>query len=110
MIYDLTFCVFRQVALKSAIAALAIFLTTFCQLLQQRIDELLTVNVNWLGQSLITCNLEIASINSQRDTGGKVFSLLVLDAVMLLQNANYLPSLFYSRVAINLLEQRNTSI
>ena len=64
--------------------------------------------VNWSGQSLMTCNLEIASINSQRDSG-KVFSLLVLDAVTLLQNANYIPSLFYSRVAINLLEQRNIS-
>ncbi|PSB28354.1 hypothetical protein [Chlorogloea sp. CCALA 695] len=34
-------------------------------------------NADWLGQSLMTCSLEIASINSQRDTGGKVFSLLV---------------------------------
>ena len=76
--------------------------------MQQRFSKLLIAIVNWLGQSLMTCNLEIASINSQRDIGGKVFSLLVLDAVMLLQNANYLPRLIYSRIAINLLEQRNT--
>ena len=44
-------------------------------------------NADWLGQSLMTCNLEIASINCQRDTGGKAFSLLVLDTVMLLQKA-----------------------
>ena len=56
----------------------------------------------------MTCNLEIASINSQRDTGGKVFSLLVLGAVMLLQNANYLPSLFYKWVSQNFLGQKNT--
>ncbi len=43
----------------------------------------------------MTCNLEIASINSQRDTGGKVFSFLVLGAVMLLQTVDYLSSLFY---------------
>ena len=55
--------------------------------MQLRFDELLRAMINWLGQSLMTCNLEIASINSQRDTGGKVFSLLVLDAVMLLQKA-----------------------
>jgi hypothetical protein len=49
------------------------------------------------------CNLEIASINSQRDTGGKFFRLLLVDAIMLLQNTNFPPRLFYSRVALNLL-------
>ena len=64
-----------------------LFRPPFVNWLQQRIDELLTAIPNWLGQSLMTCNLEIASINSQRDTGGKAFSLLVLDAIMLLQKA-----------------------
>lgn len=52
------------------------------------------------------CNLEIASINSQRDTGGKVFSLLVFALIVILHKADFFRfslSLFYSLVTSNLL-------
>ncbi|KJH70069.1 hypothetical protein UH38_20175 [Aliterella atlantica CENA595] len=57
--------------------------------MQQGFDELSIAIVNWLGQSLMTCNLEIASINSQRDTGGKVFNPLLLVLIPLLQKAEF---------------------